>query len=157
MWRSNNWQPSRLVCQTYVRKRKGAVKMHMTVLKLRITRKHKCDRNVWELWFMECTLLHLQSWNNEFSIQLAYGAQISYKNSRCSGGRVVSRSVSHQCGPCSILGWGSDPSAVNEKGFVSVWATLFPWVGTLSRWPSLSIFTNPILGTLKNSHASRKE
>ena len=68
-----------------------------------------------------------------------------------------STSVSHQCGPCSILGWGSDPSAVSEKGFVPVWATLCPWVGTLSRWPSLSIFTNPIQGTLKNSHTSRKE
>ena len=54
-----------------------------------------------------------------------------------------STSVSHQCGPCSILGWGSDPSAVSEKGFVPVWATLRPWVGTLSRWPSLSAFTNP--------------
>ena len=38
----------------------------------------------------------------------------------CSGGRVVSTSVSHQCGPGSIPGWGSDPGAVSEKGFVPV-------------------------------------
>ena len=43
-------QPSRLVCEKYVRKRKGAVKMCMTVLKMRITCKKKCDRNVCELW-----------------------------------------------------------------------------------------------------------
>ena len=30
------------VRNTLIRKRKGAVKMHMTVLKIRITRKHKC-------------------------------------------------------------------------------------------------------------------
>ena len=34
------------------------------------------------------------------------------------GGRVVSMSASHQCGPGSIPGWGSDPDAVSEKGFV---------------------------------------
>ena len=38
---------------------------------------------------------------------------------RCSGGRVVSTSVSHQCGPGSIPGWGSDPGAVSEKGLSS--------------------------------------
>ena len=36
-------QPSRLVCQKYTRKCKGAVKMCMTVLKMRITCKEKCD------------------------------------------------------------------------------------------------------------------
>ena len=40
--------------------------------------------------------------------------------SGCSGGRVVSTSASHQCGPGSIPSWGSDPSAVSEKGFVPV-------------------------------------
>ena len=39
---------------------------------------------------------------------------------RCSGGRVVSASASHQCGSGSIPGWGSDPGAVSEKGFVPV-------------------------------------
>ena len=58
----NREQPSLLVCQTYVRKRKGAVKMRMTVLKMHITCKQKCDWNVCELWFT------------------AYGTQISYKN-----------------------------------------------------------------------------
>ena len=37
-----------------------------------------------------------------------------------SGGRVFSTSVFHQCGPGSIPGLGSDPSAVSEKGFVPV-------------------------------------
>ena len=37
----------------------------------------------------------------------------------CSGGRVVSTSASHQCGPGSIPGWGSDPGAVSEKGLSS--------------------------------------
>ena len=36
----------RLVCEKYVRKRKGAVKMRVTVLKMRITCKQKCDQNV---------------------------------------------------------------------------------------------------------------
>ena len=31
---------------------------------------------------------------------------------------MVSMSASHQCGPGSIPGWGSDPSAISEKGFV---------------------------------------
>ena len=39
---------------------------------------------------------------------------------RCSGGRVVSASASHQCGSGSIPGWGSDLGAVSEKGFVPV-------------------------------------
>ena len=43
------YQPSRLVCQKYVGKSKGAVKMRMTVLKMCITCKQKCDRNVCEL------------------------------------------------------------------------------------------------------------
>ena len=39
-----------------------------------------------------------------------------------------------------------------QKGLSSpVWATLRPWVGTLSCWPSLPSSTNPIGGTLKNS------
>ena len=51
---------------------------------------------------------------------------------------IGSTSVSQQCDPGSIPGWGSDPSAVSEKGPSSpVWATLRPWVGTLSHWPSL--------------------
>ena len=56
-----------------------------------------------------------------------------------SGGRVVSTSASHQCGPGSIPGWGPDPSVVSEKGFVPVWATctLHLWVGTLSCWPTV--------------------
>ena len=36
-------QPSRLACQKYIEKRKGAVKMCMTVLKMRITRRNICD------------------------------------------------------------------------------------------------------------------
>ena len=47
--------------QKYVRKRKGAVGMHLTVLKMRITCKQKCDRNVYELWITECALFRLQS------------------------------------------------------------------------------------------------
>ena len=38
--------------QKYVRKRKGAVGMRLTVLKMRITCKQKCDRNVYELWLV---------------------------------------------------------------------------------------------------------
>ena len=53
-------------------------------------------------------------------------------------GRVVSTSAFHQCGPGSIPGWGSDPGVVHEKGFVPVWATLRPWVGTLSSLTCLS-------------------
>ena len=53
-------QPSHLFCQKYVRKREGAVKMCMMVLKMRITCKQTCDRKVCELWFMECTLFCLQ-------------------------------------------------------------------------------------------------
>ena len=51
----------RLVCQKYVRKRKGAIKMRMTVLKMCITCKQKCDQNVCELWIAECALFRLQS------------------------------------------------------------------------------------------------
>ena len=55
-------QPSRLAFQKYAEKRKGAVKMRMTVLKMRIyTCKQKCDRNVCELWIVECALFRLQS------------------------------------------------------------------------------------------------
>ena len=54
-------QPSRLVCQKYVRKRKGAVKMRLTVLNVCMTCKQKCDRNVCELWIAECVLFRLQS------------------------------------------------------------------------------------------------
>ena len=75
----------------------------------------------------------------------------------CSGGRVVGTSVSHQCGLGLIPGWGSDSGAISEKGFVLVWATLHPWVGTLNHWPSLSTITNPIQGASKNSQTSRKE
>ena len=50
----NTLQLSRLVCQKYIRKRKGAVKTRMTVWKMRITCKQKCDRNVQELWIAEC-------------------------------------------------------------------------------------------------------
>ena len=34
--------------------------------------------------------------------------------------QIGSASASHQCGPGLIPSWGSDPSAVSEKGFVSV-------------------------------------
>ena len=33
---------------------------------------------------------------------------------------IGSASVSHQCGPGSIPGWGSDPGAVSEKGLSSL-------------------------------------
>ena len=71
---------------------------------------------------------------------------------------IGSMSASHQCGPGSIPGWGSDPGAVSEKGLSSpVWATLRPWVGMLSCWPSLPTSTNPIRGTLKNpQHFSKR-
>ena len=55
-----------------------------------------------------------------------------------------SASASHQCGPGSIPGWGSDPGAVSEKALSSL------VLGTLSRWPSLPTSTNPIRETLKN-------
>ena len=65
---------------------------------------------------------------------------------------IGSASASHQCSQGSIPGWGSDPGAVSEKGLSSlVWATLHPWVGTLSHRSSLPTSTNPIWGTLKNS------
>ena len=60
-FRTHCIQPSSLVCEKHVRKRKGAVKTRMTVLKMRITCKQKCDQNVCELWFAECTLFRLQS------------------------------------------------------------------------------------------------
>ena len=56
-----NLLPSRLVCQKYVRKRKGAVKTRLTVLKMRITCKQKCDQNLYALCFMECAQFRLQS------------------------------------------------------------------------------------------------
>ena len=34
--------------------------MRMTVLKMRITRKDKCDRNLCELWFAECVFFRFQ-------------------------------------------------------------------------------------------------
>ena len=57
-------QPSHLVCQKYVRKRKGAVKMCMTVLRMHITWKQKCDRHACELWIAENTLFCFKSCNN---------------------------------------------------------------------------------------------
>ena len=39
----------------------GALKMCMTVLKICITCKQKCDRNVCELWIVEWALFCLQS------------------------------------------------------------------------------------------------
>ena len=48
-----NTQPSCLVCQKYARKHKGAVKMCTMVLKMCITCKQKCNRNVCELWIAE--------------------------------------------------------------------------------------------------------
>ena len=45
--------------QSKIGKRKGAVKMCMKVLKMRITCKQKCDRN--ELWFRGCALFRFQS------------------------------------------------------------------------------------------------
>ena len=59
-------QPSRLVCQKYAKRRKAAVKTLVTVLKMRITCKQKCDRN--ELWITECALFCFQSWNSYFSV-----------------------------------------------------------------------------------------
>ena len=64
-------------------------------------------------------------------------------------------SASHQCGPGLILGWGSDSGAVSEKGLSSrVWATLRPWVGRLSRWPSLNLalFESNIIITRAGRH-----
>ena len=52
----------------------------------------------------------------------------------------------------SIPGWSqSRCHALSKKGLSSpVWATLCPWVGTSSCWPSLPTSTNPIQGTLEN-------
>ena len=36
--------------------------MGMTVMKMRITCKHKCDRNLCELWIVECALLLAFEW-----------------------------------------------------------------------------------------------
>ena len=45
--------------------------------------------------------------------------------------------------------WSS--GAIHEKGLTSpIWATLCPWVGMLSHWPSLPTSTDLIRGTLKN-------
>ena len=53
--------------QEYIRKHKSAVKICMTVLKMRITCKHTYDWNVCELWITKlCMLLRLQSWNNRW-------------------------------------------------------------------------------------------
>ena len=46
----------------------------------------------------------------------------------CSDGRVVSTLASHQCGPGSIPGWGSDPGAVSEKAlFLSELPSILGW------------------------------
>ena len=58
------FQPSCFIFQKYTGKRKGAVKMYMTVLKMRITCKQKCDQNIHELLSTEYTLFRFQSWNN---------------------------------------------------------------------------------------------
>ena len=50
-----------LSLQKYVRKHKGGVKMCRMVLKMRITRRHKCDQNVCNLWFAKCVLIRFQS------------------------------------------------------------------------------------------------
>ena len=71
-------------------------------------------------------------------------------------GVQVNVSASHQCGPGSIPSWGSDPSAIREKGFVPVWATIHPWVGMLSCWPSLPTFTNPIRRTCMHACHSKE-
>ena len=57
---------------------------------------------------------------------------------------IGSATASHQCGT------GSIPGVVSEKGLSSPvsWATLRPWVGTLSHWPSLQTSANPIRETL---------
>ena len=73
-------QSPRLVCEKYFRKRKGAAKMRMTVLKMCVTCKQKCDRNVCEWWIAECALLRFQSWNYQFRIQVTCRTQVCYKN-----------------------------------------------------------------------------
>ena len=57
-WSPGTIQPLHQVCQKYVGKCKGGVKMDISVLNMHITCKHKCDQNVCELWFMECMLFH---------------------------------------------------------------------------------------------------
>ena len=66
--------------------------------------------------------LHHFSFRGSYVIVSLNGGLMVYDlvHSGCSGGRVVSMSASHQCGPGSIPGWGSDPGAVSEKGFVPV-------------------------------------
>ena len=48
--------------------------------------KQKCGQNLGELCFAECAFFCFQSWNNEFSIKVAYHIQIGYKSViKCTG------------------------------------------------------------------------
>ena len=69
---NNKQQPSHLVCQKYMRKRKGAVKMCMTALKMHITCKQKCDKYLCELWFVECMYCNCCSVSKVEKISLAF-------------------------------------------------------------------------------------
>ena len=60
IWLTEEWLGGRL----RVVVAQGGSTGRMKVLKMRITCKRKCDRNVCELWFTECKLYRLQSWNN---------------------------------------------------------------------------------------------
>ena len=47
--------------------------------------------------------------------------------------------------------WFDSRHRISEKGLSSpVWTTLRPWVGTLSCWPSLATFANPMREILQN-------
>ena len=73
---------------------------------------------------------------NKFNINIITKRTTSTALSWVLRGRIGSASASHKCGPGSIPSWGSDLGAVSEKGLSSpVWATLHPWVETLSHWP----------------------
>ena len=85
--------------------------------------------------YIKITIRWLQDWYGRFLLVSVDEWVFRWPSGRVAewpSGRVVSTSASRQCGPDSIPGWESDPGAVSEKGFVPVWATLRPWVGTLT-------------------------
>ena len=109
---------------------KGAVQIRMTVLKMQITCKQKCDQNVCELWITECALLCFQSWNNEFSIQVAYRTQIVYTIKCTESLKYVCHILEHvkthiytsSAQPASV--WKFDANHWSFKTEMRVWSQI---------------------------------
>ena len=97
----------------------------------------------------------IQSWPHASQLyETVYTKQFGWVLSWLIG----SASASHQCGPGSIPGWGSDAVAASDMGLSStVWATLCSWVGRIKPLTySSNQSTNPIWGSLKNPQHLKK-